>query len=828
MIERLKVLVSSKSWFWKARAWLGKIVFFFDRSSYKMNVSVTGSIENARVSGSIAWIGVKSLFWVVSILALLNYVEVQFRDSQLWLPPLSDKNKIFIIEQLRLYAQMLTAIFSIYFATTGIILSAGYTRLRRDIIQMLTNEQVGSLYSRILVLSTIFCLIATTFPLFGYEPGLFIYIVGTGLTLLSALALFPLGQRLFNFFDLNVLARSEILPNIVRHIQGAASPRTSISLANHHSRAAQKALEQLSYIDVRVKVGKESLEDTLPALSECYAALLLYYLQQKHTINPNSYWFPRRIKHKQWFLAGDSTTSMALRSSNQQVLIEEKTDHQWLENEIVDRLAGHLEFAFRAGDFDLALKLLARFSNRISGYAHRFHFDIGMQEIIKFKEIIESTLSSSDVTMDDESVKKRVVIADTWAALGSSLCLETLRRMVTFEKELKQFFEADVWSERSLRRLPAFMQVELGFIIERIEFEREIEGHRLSKPKYVQQLAIQKLLKHYAEVLPAICNFYQNLIPGFVGSMTKLKLFEAATQVVLASLHSHSKLPRWFDDLTQLMGLYYDYGHYTEEQYKLPEINTAEMAEQLASSRDEALAWLGNEAMVGNIFTSKDNDEMPDHFGQIYFELGEACIIALEQNNESKLEKVLPMFMSLTLLVADTKFRDSSMKVSDEYRLHLFSTVIIDLASVLGYAILYDAYFNNESLSKDALAKFETWISRAADKQQYLKRMLLLSDPFSFSASASPRDLIRINWKTSFEHRARNDGFGDQMSMTRGKPHPNKIVRDFLQSNCDASHLFFAKHVLPQLEPIDFKVSHWITSLAQQLREDDEVQHEGF
>ncbi|MBF4385383.1 hypothetical protein EA848_16730 [Vibrio anguillarum] len=32
------------------------------------------------------------------------------------------------------------------------------TRLRRDIIQMLSNEQVGSVYSRVLVLSAMFCL----------------------------------------------------------------------------------------------------------------------------------------------------------------------------------------------------------------------------------------------------------------------------------------------------------------------------------------------------------------------------------------------------------------------------------------------------------------------------------------------------------------------------------------------------------------------------------------------------------------------------------------------------------------------------------------------
>ncbi|MDY0269999.1 hypothetical protein [Trichloromonas sp.] len=822
MIDRLIILVSSKSWFWKFRTWLGKISFVFECSAYKRSASVTKAKANARILGSFAWTGVKILFWVVLCLAALTPAEGYVRSNLSWLPTLSADDKKFNIEQLRLYAQLLTAIFSIYFATIGIILSAGYTRLRRDIIQMLTNEQVGSVYSRVLVLAAMFCLAATALPMFGSEPNLFVYVVGTVLTLLSALALFPLGQRLFNFFDLNLLVRSEILPNIARHIEGAANGKNSISLANHYSKAARQALEQLSYIDDRVKADKESLEDNLPALTDDYTALLLHYLQRKHTIDQESYWFPRRSKHKQWFFAGDTATSMALQTSSQQPLIEEKPDHQWLENEIGDRLTGHVELAFQVGDFDLALKLIGRFSTRISSYAARFQFEVGMKELKRFKEIIEQVFGSSNAAVDNEKAKIKIEIADTWAALGSNLCLETLRRMMTFEKELKKFFKTDAWNEQSLRHLPAFLQVELAFIADRIEFEREIEGQRLSKPKYVRQLAVQKLLQHYAKVLPEVCDFYQNLIPSFVESLAKLKMSEAATQVVLASLHSHWKLPRWFDELAQLVDRYHEYGHYTEEQYKLPEINMMEMTLQLASARDDAITRFGSGAMVRHIFEQKHNDELPDHFGQIYFELAEACISALEQNDESKLDKVLPMFMSLAFLAADSKFADPSLDVNNEFRLHLISTVINDLASVLGFAILYGAYFDNEKLSVGALAKFDAWIEHATDKQQYFKRMVLLSNPHSFSLSASPRALIRINWRISFERRARHDGFGDQMGMTRGVPHQNKIVREFLMSYSDASHLFFAKQLVPKLNTIDFEIDHHITILARRLREERE------
>lgn len=214
---------------------------------------------------------------------------------------------------------------------------------------------------------------------------------------------------------------------------------------------------------------------------------------------------------------------------------------------------------------------------------------------------------------------------------------------------------------------------------------------------------------------------------------------------------------------------------------------------------------------------------MPDHFGQIYFELAEACIQALEQNDENKLSKVFPMFMFLSLQASETKFVDPKLDVNDEFRLHLRSSVINDLMSVLGFAILYSAYFDNEKLSEAVLNSFRALIERIPDKQEYFKRMMILSNPYNFSFRASPRDLIRNKWKMTFEHRARHDGFSDQMGRSRGVHHKNKVVREFLSSHSDASHLFCALEILPQLNPIDFKIDYHVTSLARRL----DVKYEG-
>ncbi|MGT0149349.1 hypothetical protein ACT691_05310 [Vibrio metschnikovii] len=148
--------------------------------------------------------------------------------------------------------------------------------------------------------------------------------------------------------------------------------------------------------------------------------------------------------------------------------------------------------------------------------------------------------------------------------------------------------------------------------------------------------------------------------------------------------------------------------------------------------------------------------------------------------------------------------------------------------SVVGFAILYGAYFENSRLSEMALGEFNKWIDRFPTKKQYLERMVRLSNARSFSSSASPRDMIRFNWKSAFEDRTRQDGYGDQMGMNRGEAHRNKIIRAFLSNSfSDASHLFIALHILPQLGSVDFEIGHDISSLKRSL-EDTEDSEEDY
>jgi len=808
----------SKPWFWGLRANLHKVSFFAESNIYKQVSSFSKARSNTNILLTIGWIGLKSLFWITLTLFMLIFAEDHARQSLSILPELTVSDKEFNIEQLRLYAQVLTAIFSIYFATIGIILSAGYTRLRRDIIQLLTNEQVGNIYSKLLVFSAMFCLASTALPLLSIEPGLFIFLVATFLTLISSLALFPLGQRLFNFFDLNILVHNEIIPKIVKHIESAANARNSIALANHHSKAAKALLEQLSYIDDRISADKESVADNLPALTDKYSALLMHYLQQKHKIDQDSYWFPRQRRHRQWFFAGDTATNMALQTSSQ-LIPEEKPDLDWLETEIVNRLAGHIELAFSESDFDLAFTLINRLHARVFVYARGFHFELGMGEINKFRELIETAIQTKKDELNEGAMKTLIAISDAWIAYGSNLCLELCRRMMTFESDLDQFFTADQWTKKSFRKLPPFLQVNLAHIIELVEFEVVVAGYRLSQPKYLQQLTIQKLLEEYAKICPMILEFQRELVPSFAKFLAQESLPKAATQVVLSSLNTYWKIPRWLDELSVLFEKYEGYSHYGSVQYALPKIDLNHMLENLMEARDSTIEMLGSPELFAYIFTSEHDNELPDHFGQTYYELAEECISALENNQAEKFEKLIPIFLSLAILAADAKFADPSLEVNAEFRLHLVSTALEDLASVMGFAILYAEYHENPKLAEKALNHFFAYVGRADSEEEYLTRMVRLSNSDSFSWSASPRSLIRTQWKMSFEQLARQDGLGNRMGFgRRGSLHKSSVVNAFMKSTADASHLFYALKIVPRLGSVDFKLDYRIDHLVEHLK----------
>lgn len=795
---------------------MSKLVFRIEKLRHTSKSSFEKQIRWTNIGRRLFWIGIQKFLFVGVVLFSVEFAEsyiVQKFEITYWPNQEIAGN---YNSQLEFYAVLLTAIFSIYFATIGIILSTGYAKLNRDIIALLIGEQVSSIYTDTLVFATSFCLAATALNIFDYQTGFLTYVLTTLLTIMSVLILFPMGQRLFRFFELSPLIEDEILPKIAHNIDSVAKIGNSISLQNHFSLQARNRLKQLFYIDDRLQIEMSKLEQNLPILTNQHSALLLYYLDRKHLIPEDSYWYPRRQIHKDWFLAGDTATTMALNTGSQ-IPPEEKTDLDWLETKLLTRIHNHFEKALKAKNWDLALTLLSDMSPRTLRYAQGLFFSIGLEDIKTARKLLEKYLP--EATADDSETKMNVMaLADTWASITHNFFLETLRRIQTFDKELSVFFDKDDWSVQTSKNLPSFLQLKIGYLQDRIEFEQKIEGHRLSQPRYLQQLTVKMILEYYSEVVQTVANYEKDEFIGFANKMVEIGHPAAATQVVLSTLHSNWKLPGWFADLDSLFQNYLEYEKYDDKEYQLPKIDVEKFQSNFEKQREQLIAMLSNKKLGTHLFDFETrNSNMPDHFGQTYFVLANECFYALDENDEKKLSNVFPTFFSLAFMAANVKFVDPNLDVNQEFRLLLISTANKDIATILGYAILYSEYHGNQELENMPMSIWEEMVGRTENRKEYLENVLRVSDTNNFSWSASPRDIIRTEWKMKFEARFRDDGFGDRYTSYDSKSHPSDIVEEFRGTYYDASDVFFALKVLDEIELPEDQISHSIINYQSQL-----------
>lgn len=84
--------------------------------------------------------------------------------------------------------------------------------------------------------------------------------------------------------------------------------------------------------------------------------------------------------------------------------------------------------------------------------------------------------------------------------------------------------------------------------------------------------------------------------------------------------------------------------------------------------------------------------------------------------------------------------------------------------------------------------------------------------------NASPRDLIRTEWKMKFEALLRDAGYNDRYS-SHGPKHPSHIVDEFRGGYYSASDVFFALHVLDEVDLSEDKINYQITSFKSQIEQ---------
>jgi len=336
-------------------------------------------------------------------------------------------------------------------------------------------------------------------------------------------------------------------------------------------------------------------------------------------------------------------------------------------------------------------------------------------------------------------------------------------------------------------------------------------------PNISNSYSVQRLLLIYNEIIPQAVDFLKNQIPEFAEDVINAGHPGPATQVVLANLHIYWKLPSWLDKISGLLGRYHSFEHYKEKAYLFNAIDVEALTKSVPLARGRAIALLTDNRVVEHLLSFENDGELPDQLGHAYYVLSEECMDALRLNDLRRLRQAAKTFYSLAVLIDSRHFQNDTT-VSQEFRLHLASTIIQDVTSIAGFAILYGEVHQNPELSKVVDNSVNVLISIYPDRSLYLTRMILLSNSRNFSHAMSPREHARFQWRSEFDREVGGGDFSRLPSHHITPDHPSKIVATFLRAPfARASDLFLALKVLPELGDTKFEIDYSIRELARQL-----------
>jgi hypothetical protein len=234
------------------------------------------------------------------------------------------------------------------------------------------------------------------------------------------------------------------------------------------------------------------------------------------------------------------------------------------------------------------------------------------------------------------------------------------------------------------------------------------------------------------------------------------------------------------------------------------------------------VALLTDNRVVEYLLSFENDGELPDQLGHAYYVLAEECIDALRLNDLDRLRQVAKTFYSLAALT-ESRHSQGDATISQEFRLHLASTVIQDVTSIAGFAILYGEVHQNPELSKVIDDAVNALINLYPDRKRYLTKMMLLSNSRNFSHAMSPREHVRFQWRSEFDREVGGGDYSRLASHRKTPGHPSKIVATFLRAPFgQASDLFLALKVWPELGDTKFEIDYSIRELARQLNRGSE------
>lgn len=750
-LRRWEFLVQCHATYWRCRRRLRQVSFVVAKSRFEL-----GSWAETRMGWlAIGWQVLRTIFgqlllaWlIVGLIVLLERLAIPRVIEERFGSGNSSTDDSYG-ELLSGAAQISGVFLGLYFTSVSIVVSTAYARVPADIRMLLLREQVGNLYIRVVALFGAVSWTLLALLSLGVAPlwlgVVFVAILGV----LSILSFVMLGIRSFQFFDPSLLAQS-VLQDIHRWASLATMGTRSSEDPNFQSHYRRQA-DRLSQTYARICMLMAEGERTGDATKRVLLATLTFivvYAQIKSNIPPRGDWYKQKWRYGDW-LTGDVHSQSIYLAAGVDLPPVPEPNLMWLEDELLNAASPLMDALIEEGELRDVYEVIEGARRPIGILADRWRLDEAMLVLAWCQSVVASvdSLPAPPAHASRTTVLQKQAllgIADLHGLLVIDLILgctgsladpaQTLDvRWIHLSKRLRG-------REAIAIPRPDLVLVRVADLLRRVANEESIEGRSPISPWFAM---------HY--VAYSYCCFVERLVIAVRGALDTLiaeaESLDLTTQgAVGATLASRAveairkqsyllTAAETFDVVMREHQLGGDVPAWTMLEW--------DEVHALAAYQRQRVELLLARLLPVQAGIAQTLD-MPDTFGYLYSQLGEALYAAAHVGDSRHWMSLFrPVVVSGIHAVGQAV--DGTSRYEGFVRDIVVQDILADLAAMSGIAIVFSELGRLE-IGDEIGAEWLTMLSTRADSMSAFGAIVASVESRNLMTPLSPRLAARSQW----------------------------------------------------------------------------------
>lgn len=634
----------------------------------------------------------------------------------------------------------------LHFALLSALVTQNYSKASLSVIGYITKEEGNLNYALLNICGItvdlfLFVFIAATNK---FLFGLLLY--ATFVCLICIMWLLSLASKSFFITDPSRLA----IDPLNRLLFWARSATVNGHLfednnfQNFYRERADETMDTISELAYLAAEKSQATQKYLLEFSDYLFKCLRFYKNVKRGIPPKSYWFSRKIEHRSWDLADDSRLQIAAQTMTSLDAKKEEPNHFWLEERLMGQLQKLFAASLKSPENSVVVGIIDRINIALEGMGN----DLEVEEAFAFtrniRQLIQKSLDHSQEVKENVWIK--AVIVERAALFASSISIGFFKFVDAFnlEEVERQIAALDWRNTKDLQSLglPVAITKKVEDIAEKLAFETEIEGKRISPSWYCRDLIFRAMSETFHNELLEQIEFASKDHLALATELLKKEDFVSAAITCIDGLqHCHKilgNLPDIKEKATNMVAravlkdlLWPDWKW--DEYQKMLE-NAEKKLQILLSRCIEGLAQLPSDSTL------------PDLLGEATFKSGHACFDALRRNDATTFNAIFRQYLSGCIYCS--RRHKKEVAITDDQFLLRKSVVILDALHLSGYAILYSELFQNEKLWADCKKVWDEMLLAEQNRKFFRAVITYYIGTFGIK----PRDILRTTWQMTVQN----------------------------------------------------------------------------